>query len=454
MDVKAVILAGGKGKRMKSDMPKVLSTICGESLINHVVLNAKNAGISDISIVTGYKSETVRANTGEGPEYLLQEEQLGTAHAVNCARSFFEHDDCAVIVLCGDAPLVNSDTISALIAYFEGNDADIAVLTAELDDAANYGRIIRDAQGCFEKIVERKDASMEEAAVKEVNSGTIIFRSSVLSRALDTIMASGAQNAQGEYYLTDAISITKNNGGRVMAFKAEDSNVVLGANDRYELYLCEKAMRKAINKEHMLNGVRIIDSDNTYIDRQAVIGSGTVIYPGTIITGKTVIGNDNLIYTSRIDDSVIADSNTIDNSVIESSEIGNGNLIGPYAHLRKDTRLSDRTKVGSFSETKNASIGEGTKVPHLCYVGDSEVGKGVNFGCGSVTANYDGVAKHKTVIGDNAFIGCNVNMVAPISIGNDTFIAAGSTVSRDIPDKTFVIERSKRIEHEARILKK
>ena len=290
--------------------------------------------------------------------------------------------------------------------------------------------------------------------INEVNSGTIIFRSRRLTQALDEIMSKKPENAQGEYYLTDTIEITASRGGRVFAYSAKDPNVVLGANDRYELSLCEKAMRASINKRLMLDGVRIIDPECTYIDRYVKIGEGTCIYPGTVILGSTEIGKNNTVYSSRIEDSVIGEGNLIDTSVIESSRIGDENTVGPFAHLRKDTCLSSRTKVGSFSETKASFIGEGSKIPHLSYVGDAQVGQRVNFGCGSVTANYDGNKKHPSVIKDDAFIGCNVNLIAPIIVGSSSYIAAGSSVSRDVPDGTLVIERSKRLQHKAKIIKK
>lgn len=454
MSVKAIILAGGKGTRMKSDMPKVLNTICGYSLINHVILNAKAAGIQDIAVVTGYRSDSVRANTLPGVEFFLQEEQLGTAHAVNCAKDFFIDDGDMVLVLCGDAPLVDAVTLTQLIEYSQNSDCDLCVLTAELSEPASYGRIVRNSKGELEKIVERKDASEEEIKIKEINSGSILFKSSSLKYALDVIMNRKIQNAQKEFYLTDAVEVLKSQGKKTMAFMASNPNVVLGANDRYDLYLCEKAMRSMINKSHMLEGVRIIDSETTYIDRQVKIEQGTLIYPNCIIEGATTIGEGNIIYSSRIENSKIGNGNIIDNSVIESTVIGNANNIGPFTHLRKDTVLSNHTKVGSFSETKNTKLGEGSKIPHLSYVGDAVVGDRVNFGCGCVTANYDGINKHMTNVGDDAFIGCNVNLIAPITVGNNTFIAAGSTVSRDVSDDTFIIERSKQREHEVKKFKK
>ncbi len=453
MNVKAVILAGGKGTRMKSDMPKVLNTVCGDSLINHVLINLREAGVYDIAVVTGYKSEEVEKNVGSDVYFFHQSEQLGTAHAVACAKDFFKDSMDAVMVLCGDAPLIDSETLTGLINYFNSNSLDLCVLSALLPEGAGYGRIVRKG-GRFTKIVEKKDASPEELSIREVNSGAMIFSSSALLCALEHILSTGANNAQGEYYLTDSVEYLLGAGKRADAFVSPSPNAVMGANDRCELSLCEAAMRREINKKLMLSGVTLIDPACTYIDRSVKIGEGTIIYPGTIIKGATQIGKNNIIYSSRIEGCQIGDCNTIDNCVIECSQIGNNANLGPYTHIRKGTALSDNTKVGSFSETKNASLGEGSKIPHLSYVGDASVGKNVNFGCGCVTANYDGINKHRTEVGDNAFIGCNVNLIAPISVGNNTFIAAGSTVSRNVKDDTFVIERSKLREHEVKKFKK
>ena len=453
MNVKAVVLAGGKGTRMKSDMPKVLSSICGDSLINHVLKNLNEAGVSDIAVVTGYKSEEVEKNVGSNVLFYHQSEQLGTAHAVACAKNFFKDTDDAVMVLCGDAPLIDSETITGLINYFNSNSLDLCVLSALLPEGANYGRIVRQ-NGRFTKIVEKKDASFEELSICEVNSGAMIFSSASLLDALEHILSSGTNNAQGEYYLTDSVEYLLGSGKNADAFVSPSPNAVMGANDRYELSLCEAAMRHEINKKLMLSGVTLIDPSCTYIDRSVQIDEGTVIYPGTIIKGCTQMGKNNIIYSSRIEGCQIGDGNTIDNCVIELSQIGNNTNLGPYTHIRKGTFLSDHTKVGSFSETKNTALGEGSKIPHLSYVGDASVGKNVNFGCGCVTANYDGVNKHRTEVGDNSFIGCNVNLIAPISVGNNTFIAAGSTVSRNVKDDTFVIERNKLREHEVKKLKK
>ncbi len=454
MKIKALILAAGMGKRMHSPLPKVLSTICGETLISHVIQNLNEAGVSEIAAVTGHMSKKVNEALPDNVTTFHQPEQKGTAHAVSCARKFFEGNEEPVLVVCGDAPLVDAQTLLGLINHFEENSLDMCVLTSVLADAAGYGRILRGNDGTLCRIVERRDATPEEIAIKEVNSGTMLFSSACLCRALDEIMAKEPKNAQGEYYLTDCVDILIKAGMRVDGYAAQTPDVVLGANDPWELSLCEAAMQKKINRRHMMVGVRIIDPPSTYISRGVKIGEGTIIHPGCLILGQSEIGSCCEIFSSRIVDSKISDNCLIDNSVVEQTTIGKRANIGPYTHLRRATALGENTKVGSFSETKNMVLGKGSKIPHLSYVGDANVGERVNFGCGCVTANYDGVNKHHTTIGDDVFIGCNVNMIAPIEIGNNAFIAAGSTISRNVKDDTFVIERTKPVEHEAKKFKK
>lgn len=448
--MKAVILAGGKGKRMNSSMPKVLFKICGQTLIEHVVQNARETNINNIAVVTGYKGEMIKACLGDSVTFYEQHEQLGTANAVYSANDFFKDDDEPVLVLCGDAPLVDSVSITALIDYYFTNSLDMCVLSAVLDDPVQYGRIIRENNE-FKRITEYKDASGEELLINEINSGTMIFSSGKLKQALCEI---DNNNAQGEYYLTDSVEIFKSKGWRIGAYCVNNPDVVLGANDRYDLYLCESAMRKKINRELMVkSSVRMIDSATTYIDRNVQIGEGCTIYPNTTITSGSSVKNNNIIRSSFISSSEIGSDNVIDTAVIEDSVIASGCNIGPFSHLRKGTNLSDNTKIGSFAETKNASIGKNSKVPHLSYVGDASVGERCNFGCGSVVANYDGVNKYHTQIGDDVFIGCNVNMIAPIEIENGAFIAAGSTVSKNIEKDAFIIERSKPVKLNKALLK-
>ncbi len=445
----AVVLAAGLGKRMGGDKPKVLARICGAGLIEHVLLNLGEAGINDVAVICGHRKELVEQAVAGRAQCFEQKQRLGTAHAVMQAGSFIAAHGGVTVVLCGDAPLVDADTLNNMYAYMREQALDMCVLSAEPADPASYGRIIRDKDGRFLKITERKDCTAAEAAVREVNSGTMMFDSALLNEYLPLIKN---ENAQHEYYLTDLAEIFAAHGKKTGAYKAENADVVLGANDRWELYLCEKALRRCLNRRLMLSGVRMIDSDTAYIDRGVSVGTGTVIGPNVAITGKTTIGANNSIASSRISDCEIGENNIIEYAVIEDSCIASCVSIGPFTHIRAGTVLANNTKVGSFAETKNAVVGEGSKVPHLIYAGDCEIGKNVNLGCGVITANYDGKNKHKTVIGDNSFIGCNTNLIAPINVGEGSFVAAGTTVSRDVPPGTFVIARAEEKRRDAAIL--
>lgn len=435
----ALILAGGLGTRMKSDKPKVLHEICGESLLKHVILNVEDARIEDIGIVVGYRAEMVREMTGEGYEYYLQPEQLGTGHAVMMARKFLEGKSGKTVVLCGDAPLISGEVIDSFIEYAEDNSLDLCVLTAVLDDAKSYGRIIR-KDGKLEKIVELKDCDEKQRLVKEVNSGTYIFDTEKLLKHLDDLTT---DNAQKEYYITDLIEIFKKSGYSVDAWAAEKGNIIEAANNRAELAKCAKLLREEINTKHMLEGVTIIDPDSTYIERGVTIGKDTVIYPNTIIRKGCVIGKENTIYSSRIENSEIGDGNLIDNCVIKQTKIGSSNNIGPFVHLRPDTDIKNGTRIGNFVEVKNSTVGDNTAVSHLTYIGDGDVGKNGNIGCGVVFVNYDGKNKFRTVVGDNCFIGCNTNLIAPITLGDNVYVAAGSTLTDDVEEGSFAIARAR-----------
>ena len=440
-NLQALILAGGLGTRMKSDKPKVLHEICGESLLGHVCLNVRDAGIDDVGIVVGYRADMVREAMGEGYEYYLQEQQLGTGHAVMMARDFLEGKKGKTVVLCGDAPLISGEVIRDFAAFSEENGLDLCVLTAVLDDAKSYGRIVR-KDGKLERIVELKDCDDEQKLIREVNSGTYIFDTEKLLKHLDDL---STDNAQKEYYITDLIEIFLENGYSVDAYAASKGNIIEAANNRYELSKCAKLLRDEINMKHMLEGVTIIDPDSTYIERGVTIGADTVIYPNTIIKKGSVIGSENTIYSSRIEGSEIGDANLIDNCVIKKTKIGNGNEIGPYVHLRPDTNITSGTRIGNFVEVKNSTVGENTNVSHLTYVGDGDVGKNGNIGCGVVFVNYDGKNKFRTVIGDDCFIGCNTNLIAPITLGDGVYVAAGSTLTDDVEDGSFAIARSRQV---------
>ncbi|MFA0814698.1 MAG: bifunctional UDP-N-acetylglucosamine diphosphorylase/glucosamine-1-phosphate N-acetyltransferase GlmU [Anaerofustis sp.] len=437
----AIVLAAGLGTRMKSDLPKVLHEICGSTLAEHVLMNLEDADLFRVAVITGHRHELVEQTLGEKYAYYRQTEQLGTAHAVMQAKSFLQQYPGKVLVLCGDAPLQNGNCLKEFMAFCSSQNLDLGVLTAELSDPAGYGRIVRE-NGKLKKIVEKKDCTPEEAAIREINSGTYCFDTKKLLEVLGEI---NNNNAQNEYYLTDAVELFLKKGYRADAYQSSDSSIVMAVNDLYELHECELVMRRQINRKHIENGVRMMDAASAYIDRNVTIGSGTVIYPNTILTGKTSIGTDNIIISSRIDHSSVGNGNEIDTSTIEQSTVANDVHIGPYAHLRPNTSISDSVKVGNFVEVKNSTVGTNSKISHLTYVGDGDVGADVNLGCGIVFVNYDGKNKYRTVVEDGAFIGCNVNLIAPVRIGKHAFVAAGSTVTEDVEEDALVIARSKAV---------
>jgi bifunctional UDP-N-acetylglucosamine pyrophosphorylase/glucosamine-1-phosphate N-acetyltransferase len=439
----AVVLAAGLGKRMNSSLPKVLHKICGKTLIDHVIMNLAESNITDVAVVTGHGAEQVEEAVKREHQYVVfcrQMVQMGTAHAVSSAADFLKSKSGYALVLCGDAPLISAQIIGDLVQTATEKDLDLCILSAVLPEGPGaYGRIVR-TDGAVSGIVESRDASSEILKINEVNSGAYLFK---ISKLLEILPKIDNNNSQKEYYLTDAVKLFISKNYKVDAYACPNPKAVLAANDRYELSQCEEALRETINIEHMIRGVTLIDPHHTYIARGASIGPDTIIYPGTVIEEACIIGSGNVIYTSRISNSIIGSNNVIDNAVIEDSEVSDNVTIGPYAHLRPKAVIGDGVRIGNFVEIKNSRIAKHTKAAHLTYIGDSDIGARVNFGCGVVTANYDGVRKHKTEIGDDAFIGCNVNLIAPIKIGKKALIGAGSTITRDVEDYALAVERSK-----------
>lgn len=436
-----LILAAGKGSRMKSDLPKVLHKACGKSMVNHVIDTLRNGDIEDISVIIGTGAELVKeATKNKNVSYSLQSEQLGTGHAVICAKEFLQDKKGTVAIFTGDAPLITKETVKSLIEYHEKKDNKATILTSIIDDATGYGRIIRNEAGEVEKIVEHKDCSQEELKVNEINAGMYAFDIELLLTSLDKI---NNKNAQGEYYLTDVIEILKNEGKRVGAVAAPLEET-LGVNSRVQLAQVEKLMRDRINTFHMENGVTIIDPNNTYIGSDVKIEKETVIYPGNVIEGDTVIGEGCILYqNSRLENSLIGNNVTIQSSVITEAKIGNNTTVGPFAFIRPESNIGDNVRIGDFVEIKKSVIGNDTKVSHLTYIGDAEVGEKCNFGCGTVVVNYDGKNKYKTIIGNNAFIGCNTNLVSPVKVEDNTYIAAGSTITNTVPSGALAVARAK-----------
>ncbi|MED0589469.1 bifunctional UDP-N-acetylglucosamine diphosphorylase/glucosamine-1-phosphate N-acetyltransferase GlmU [Bacillus subtilis] len=439
----AVVLAAGQGTRMKSKLYKVLHPVCGKPMVEHVVDEALKLSLSKLVTIVGHGAEEVKKQLGDKSEYALQAEQLGTAHAVKQAQPFLADEKGVTIVICGDTPLLTAETMEQMLKEHTQREAKATILTAVAEDPTGYGRIIRSENGAVQKIVEHKDASEEERLVTEINTGTYCFDNEALFRAIDQV---SNDNAQGEYYLPDVIEILKNEGETVAAYQTGNFQETLGVNDRVALSQAEQFMKERINKRHMQNGVTLIDPMNTYISPDAVIGSDTVIYPGTVIKGEVQIGEDTIIGPhTEIMNSSIGSRTVIKQSVVNHSKVGNDVNIGPFAHIRPDSVIGNEVKIGNFVEIKKTQFGDRSKASHLSYVGDAEVGTDVNLGCGSITVNYDGKNKYLTKIEDGAFIGCNSNLVAPVTVGEGAYVAAGSTVTEDVPGKALAIARARQV---------
>lgn len=436
---KAVILAGGQGKRMKAEMPKPLFKVLGEPMLHWVISACEAAELTDICVVKGFKGEMIDEYLDGKYTTVLQAERLGTGHAVQQAIPFLENDTTGnTLVLCGDAPFIDEATIrESLVIHKQQNNA-VTVITAELDEPFGYGRIIRSAGG-ISGIVEQKDATDEQKLIKEVNSGAYWFRTADL---IDLLGKLKNDNAQNEYYLTDTISIALSEGRNAGAYKSDNADIIKGANDRKDLLELNTYARMAVIEKHLANGVEFTCIDGVVIERDVEIGVGTEILPNTILRKKTVIGKNCKIGPNTVvENCKIGDDVNLHTVQAYEAEIEAGVKIGPYVHIRPDSVIKSGAKIGDFVEIKNSTIGEKTAIAHLAYVGDSDVGKRVNIGCGTVTVNYDGIAKSRCVIGDNCFVGCNTNLIAPVKLGKAVYTAAGTTVTRDVPDYALAIDR-------------
>lgn len=438
-----IILAAGQGTRMKSKLYKVLHPVMGKPMVEHVLEQVEDLHPQEIVTVVGFGSELVKEKLGNRSKYALQTEQLGTGHAVLMAEEILKNKSGMTLVICGDTPLLTAETLKDLISHHQENQAKATILTAYTENPMGYGRVIRNQHNLVEKIVEQKDATAKEQTVKEINTGTYCFDNESLFDALKKV---GNDNAQGEYYLPDVIEILKKENQIVSAYIMDDFSESLGVNDRIALSEANRLMKKRINRQHMLNGVSLIDSENTYIESDVVIGSDTVIEPGVLLKGKTVIGEECMIGAhSEIINSQLSDHVTIRSSHIEGAIVESGSDVGPFGRLRPGAHLAKNVHIGNFVEIKNSKIDEQTKVGHLTYVGDATLGKEINVGCGTIFVNYDGKNKHHITVGDHSFIGCNANLIAPVQVGVNSFIAAGSTITDDIPDDALAIARSKQV---------
>lgn len=437
MTTGCVILAGGEGKRMKSERPKVLCEVLKKPMLGWVLDAAEEFGFDEIGVITGFKRELteeyLQTRSGNITTY-YQQKQLGTGDAVKQAMELIQGVDC-VCVLNGDAPFINAKTLRSSFEAHKESGADVTVIAAEIADPTGYGRIIRE-NGEFTAIREHKDCSPEEAKICEVNSGAYWFNAKALAAALPRLTS---DNANGEFYLTDCVELI----GRAGAFTSGDPDIVLGANTRKALSELNEKARERVFERLMNNGVDFIVKDGILIGPDVKIGCDTLILPNTIILGKTTIGkNCEIGANSHIEDCVIGDNVKLDNVKAVEATVEDNVKIGPFAQLRPGTIIRRGVKIGDFVEIKNSDIGENTAVAHLTYLGDSDVGRGVNFGCGCVTANYDGVNKFRTEIGANAFIGCNTNLIAPVKVGENATTGAGSTITKEVPPNSLAVERS------------
>lgn len=439
MSITAVILAAGQGTRMKSDLPKVLHQVGGKTMIGWVMDSLKQAGVQERIVVLGHGGAQVEEALQGQARIAWQREQLGTGHAVMQAAPLLSADGGTVLVLCGDTPLLTADTLRRLLDRHQEEQNGVTLLTAVAADPFGYGRILRQ-QGQITAIVEQKDADEEQQKITEINTGTYCFDQQFL---LDNLSKLTTNNAQQEYYLTDLIALAGRQGVNIGGCVLEDFQESLGVNQRVQLAQAEQILRQRKCCALMLQGVTIIDPGHTYIDAQVNIGRDTVIYPGAILQGHTCIGSGNIIGANcRIADSILGDGNEVQQSVLTQCQVGNHCKIGPFAYLRPGTELADGVKIGDFVEVKKSQIGQGSKIPHLSYVGDAIVGPAVNIGCGTITCNYDGVNKHQTVIEAGAFIGSNTNLVAPLTVGQGATVGAGSTITRDVPEKSLAVTRA------------
>lgn len=440
--LQAIILAAGKGTRMKSDLVKVMHHLGERPMLCWPIAAARTSGASHIVIVVGHQAATVQEYFAAATDlaFAEQREQLGTGHAVACAKDACTTDG-DVLILCGDVPLIKAATLKAFHAYHTERNAAVTVMTTHLANPSGYGRIVKREGGKIIRIAEEKDATVEEREITEINAGIYCVRASFLFEAVANL---NNNNAQGEYYLTDIIAAAHDANLPCLAFPIMDSLEVMGVNDRVQLAQANTVLRQRVNDTIMRAGITLIDPATTYIEEGVIIGPDTTIYPNTFISGETVIGSHCLIEPSvTIKDCTLGNRVTVKaGSVLAESTVGADVAIGPMAHLRPGSRLGDHVKIGNFVETKKIVMGEGSKASHLTYLGDAEIGKDVNIGCGTITCNYDGVKKHKTVIGDGVFVGSDVQLVAPVTVGANSLIAAGTTVTKDVPPDSLAISRT------------
>jgi len=441
----ALILAAGKGTRMRTEMPKCAFPILKKPMISYIVENIEKSIIDEICVVVGHKKDVIEEILGNRVTYAVQTEQLGTGHAVLSAAPQLADKEGITFILPGDMPLMEYPLMDKLIRAHEEMGNDLTIVTMNMDYPKGYGRIVRNEYGLVTGIIEENDCNASQKLIKEVNSSVYIANNKLLFEYVRQIPKN---DRKGEYYLTDIVNLMQQNH-KVNTFIVRNPMVTMGINDLFGISVAEKYLRESINKGHMLSGVSIINPETVTIGHNVIIEEAVWIYPNTTIMGNSVIKKGAIIGpNTEIVDSIIHEKAEIRHSIILDSIVHENTTVGPFAHLRNHAEIGKNNRIGNFVEVKKSTTGEGTKAAHLIYLGDATIGKNVNFGCGSVTVNYDGVNKHQTVIGDDVFVGCNVNLVAPINIGDNVFLAAGSTVTKDVPKGALAIARNKQINKE------
>lgn len=439
MSTSAIVLAAGHGTRMKSQTHKVLHRVCGKPMILHILDTLQSAKLDQIIVVVGQQRDKVIEVIGDRADIAIQERQDGTGDAVKAALPQLREDADSVIVLYGDAPLIQGSTIERLFAARKSEGAAATILTADVENPTGLGRVFMDEEGNVQRVVEEKDATPAERTHRIINTGIYAFSADGLRTSVSMLRS---DNAQGEYYLTDTLSILRTLGGRVVPVDVGDPAEIASVNDRLQLAQVEKICAEQIRNRWMRAGVTMVDPASTYIDADVELAEDVTLLPGTMLSGRTKVAAHSTIGpNSRLTDTVVHAGAVVQYSVAVESEIGEAAQVGPFAYLRPDSRIGARVKIGDFVEVKNSQIGDDSKVSHLAYVGDAEIGRDVNVGCGVITVNYDGEKKHRTVVQDGAFVGSNVNLIAPVHVGEGAYVCAGSTVTDDVGDDGFVISR-------------
>ncbi len=441
MKTYAVIMAAGLGTRMKSELPKCAFKLLNKPMIEYIVDTLEESVVDNIITVVGHKRKVIEGILQQRSEYAFQEKQIGTANAVLCAEHLIKGDG-QTIILPGDTPLIDLDIINKLIDTHKAQKNDLTIGTIELNDPSGFGRIIRSNSNII-KITEHKDATEDELNIKEINTGVFCIDNKLLFSSLKEVKN---ENAKGEYYLTDIVEIISKLNKKIGSFTIDDKYKLTGINDLFTLSEVENQVRKSVNKKHMLNGVNIINPETVTISLESVIEAGATIHQGSVLFGKNKISKNVVVGpNTELINAVLEEGVVCKHSVVSDSVVKKNTTIGPFAHVRLNSVIGENDRIGNFVEVKNSIIGNKTNAAHLAYIGDSTCGDNVNFGCGCVTVNYDGKVKHKTVIGDRVFIGCNSNLIAPINIDSDSYIAAGSTIYANVDSGDFAIARNKQI---------